>query len=164
MKNLLVCALLFTVCSGPQQTAPSLPATTPGPVPVPISLKQVVEAFNAANLPIGRSVIYNERTDPNELLGRPGRYVEKMNFTDKRIKGNGKSDLKELKDTDLNCSIEIFKNPEDAQNRHQYLENLGRPAAMFDSYKFLHKNILVRIDLKLIPSEADEYKRILGSL
>lgn len=153
MKILFILLLSFVTCSTPQSTAPSMPASTPEPTPVPISLKQVVDAFNTANLPMTGQVVFDERTDPNELLGRPGRYVEKMNFTDKRIK-----------DKRDNCSIEVFKNPEDALTRHQYLEGVGRSAAMFDSYRFLHKNILVRIDLKLVPSEAEEYKRVLETL
>jgi len=151
-------------CSTGNQTAPSLPASTPEPVPVAISLKQVVDAFNAAGLPMHKQVVYDERTDPNELLGRPGRYVEKMNFTDKRIKEKFKPLNKEMEAANLNCSIEIFKERADAETRHQYLEAIGKPSGMFDSYKFLHKNVLVRIDLKLIPLEADEYKRVLESL
>lgn len=153
MKYLLIFLLFLSACYGPQSTAPSMPATTPSPVSVPISLKQVVFAFKAVNLPMTAETIFDERTDPNGLLGRPGRYVEKMNFTDKRIKEKRN-----------HCSIEIFQNYEDALNRYQYVEVIGRTDGMLDSYKFLHKNVLVRINLDLIPSEADEYKRILETL
>lgn len=153
MKYLLIATLLFAACSR-SQTAPSVPPSTPEPVPVAISLMQVVEVFNNANLPMDKAVVYDERTDPNSLLGRPGRYVEKMNFTDTRVKDKNRRE----------CSIEIFTNEADAKNRFEYLETIGRSGAMFDSYKFLHKNVLVRVDLKLVPSEADEYKKALESL
>jgi hypothetical protein len=168
MKRLALVVYLFLLggCSSDPQMAPSVPASSPAPVPVAISLKQVADAFDAAGLPIGETVVYDERSDPNGLLGRPGRYVEKMNFTDKRIKPPSfvPSNKADREAALLNCSIEIFKNLDDAQNRHDYLANLGRASGIFDTYRYLHKNVLVRIDLKLIPSEAEEYRRALETI
>lgn len=143
MKKLLPFLLLLAGCQSPQ--------TVPVTPPPQISLKQVVDVF--AHLPVKDAVIYDERTDPNGLLGRPGRYVEKMNFSDAR-----------LPEKRPECSIEVFNSFEDAKLRKEYIEAIGKASSPMDSYYFLHRNVLVRIDLKLIPSEAEEYKKALESL
>lgn len=135
MKFLLLAALLFASCS-----------------PSPLTLEQVRDSFS--KLPMKDAVVYDEKTDPNQLLGRPGRYIAKMNFTDERLPP---SDVP-------NCTIEVFHNAADAENRRAYLESVGRGASFLDSYKFLHKNVLVRVDLGLTPSQAAEYETALKSL
>lgn len=111
----------------------------------------VVEAFEP--LPMKNAVIYDERTDPNHLLGRPGGYTDKMNFTDARI--TEKRDF---------CTIEVFANNADALRRKTYTEQIGNTAPMFSSYYFLHRNVLVRIDKQLPPSDAEAYRIALESL
>lgn len=150
MKNLLLLAALFSACTA-SQTAPSLPASTPKPVPVAISLKQVVRAFE--KLPVTKAIVYDETTDPNGLLGRPGQYVEKMNFIDSRDK-----------DKKHDCSIEIFRNTEDAQTRKTYLDAIGKSSSMFASYSYLHKNVLVRISFGVLPTDAEAYRQALESI
>lgn len=136
MKKLLILlTVLFAACS--QQK--------------PLTLMNVVEAFEP--LPVKNAVIYDERTDPNHLLGRPGGYIEKMNFTDERI--TEKRDF---------CTIEVFANNADALKRKVYTEQIGDSAPMFSSYYFLHRNVLVRIDKQLPPSDAEAYKIALESL
>lgn len=119
----------------------------------PISLMQVVEAFDNAKFPIINATVYDETTDPNKLLGRPGRYVEKMNFFDER-------DIEKKNE----CSIEIFKTAEDAKARKDYLDTVGKAASMFASYSYLHKNVLLRISYGVLPKDAEVYRQALESL
>lgn len=124
----IVLSLWFFVlsCNSPQQIAPSMPASTPEPIAVTISLKQVVDAFERAKLPIEKPVVYDQKTDPNGILGRPNQYVEKINFADSRDKKRGRD-----------CTIEIFRNAEDAKARKDYVDTIGKSAPIFASYSYL---------------------------
>lgn len=155
MKILLFCCLLLSACAAPQQTAPSVPATSPTPeqVPVAISLMQVVEAFEQAQLPVSKAVVYNDKTDPNNLLGRPGQYVEKMNFIDPRDKKRK-----------TECTVEVFRLAEDARKRKEYIDSLNHIPMFGGYYTFLHKNVLVRVSFGLVPADAEAYKQALESL
>jgi hypothetical protein len=155
MRTATICVFsLFAIaCQSAQQTAPSVPASTPAPVPVAISLKQVIDAFERAGLPIQKRTVFDESTDPNGLLGRPNQYVEKMNFKDPRDKKRGGD-----------CSIEIFRNEQDAKSRKDYTDTIGKSAAIFASYSYLHKNVLVRISFGVVPADADVYRQVLETV
>lgn len=136
MKKLLILlTVFFAACSQPK----------------PLTLMNVVEAFES--LPIKNAVIYDERTDPNHLLGRPGGYTDKMNFTDERIT-----------EERLNCTIEVFANDIDARKRKEYVDSTGKLAPLLISYNFIHRNVHVRIDKQLPPSDAEAYRIALESL
>jgi hypothetical protein len=136
---LVLCIILALLsCAPPQQRS--------------LNLADVRAAF--AHLPVTDMVVYDENTDVNHLLKRPGQYVEKANFTDSRIPP----------DADRKCTIEVFANAEDMKRRKEYVEAIGNAAAVFGTYLYPHKNVLVRIDFKLPPEQADEYKRALESL
>lgn len=152
MKYLLIPLLFFASCSKPQ-TAPSVAPSTPDPVPVAISLAQVIKAFENAKLPIKKRAIYDESTDPNNLLGRPGQYVEKMNFTDAR--GHK---------TPLDCSIEVFPDNATAATRKNYIDSIGKAASIYAAYSYLHHNVLVRISFAVLPKDADAYRQALESI
>lgn len=130
-----------------------MPASTPEPVAVTISLKQVVTAFEQAKLPVTKPVVYDAETDPNGLLGRPNQYVEKMNFIDPR-------DKKKRSD----CTIEVFKDQADAESRKTYIDTIGKASSLFASYSYLHKNVLVRISFGVLPKDAEAYKQALESI
>jgi hypothetical protein len=119
---------------------------------------------NSQHLPVSDLVIYDENTDVNHLLKRPGQYIEKANFTDTRVK----QDFEPATDADRNalrkCTIEVFANTEDLNRRKEYLETIGKAAAVFGGYVYPHKNVLVRIDFKLPPEQAEQYRQALDSL
>ena len=102
---LVTLVLATTACSstaGPQPTYTPLPTYTPYPTEVPptatpeptstpvitsapaITVKQVMAAFEAAGLPLTDIESYTAATDPNSLLGRPGQYIDKANWSDLR--------------------------------------------------------------------------------
>ncbi len=64
-------------------------------------------------LPIRQVEPYTEDNDPNKLLGRPGQYVDKVNFRDRRAENDR---LKGL-DVSEGGSIEVFESEEDAERR-----------------------------------------------
>lgn len=95
---------------------------------------------------------YTAVTDPNALLGRPGQYTAKVNWTDKRGGGH------------LDCSFEVFANEADAERRRIYVETVGNSAPMFLSYVLRHKNVVLRIDRRVTPEQFEGYKRAFLSL
>lgn len=145
--GLLLTLLLFTVSCSLNSSAGHIPRESKS-----ISLMQVVEAFDIADLPVTDAAVFDEVTDPNKLLGRPNQYVEKMNFKD--LRGN----------KDQSCSIEVFRNETDAKARLDYVDNIGKSASMFATYNYLHKNVLVRINFGVLPKDADLYRQALESI
>lgn len=129
-----------------------------------LTLADVKTAFERQHLPVSDLVIYDENTDVNHLLKRPGQYIEKANFTDSRIKQDFEPATDADRDTLRKCTIEVFASAEDMERRKNYVEAIGKSAAVFGSYLYPHKNVLVRIDFKLPPEQAEEYKRALESL
>ena len=97
-------------------------------------------------------IIYNENNDPNELLGRQGQYIGKANWNDKRTDGE-----------DKNCTIEVFNDKEALKNRKKYLKQFTE-STIFSQYLYTHKNIIMRINGELTPSQAQEYKKVLKNI
>lgn len=162
MKKLLAltCLLALTACG--ENTATQTPATPSGvevAKPIPAAELKLIEdtqyiTDKLKTIPtIGKIVIYTEETDPNSLLGRPGQYIGKLNFTDTRYKVG----------TESFGTIEIFKNKEDLEERYQYVENVtkGTPYLM---YQFKHENLLLRLPHEMTPTQAKEYEAVLNQM
>ena len=66
--------------------------------------QSVALKLRGQGLPIRSIETYTEENDPNKLLGRPGQYVGKANFRDRRAEDDGASDL----DVSEGGSVEVF--------------------------------------------------------
>ncbi len=131
---------------------------TPTPAPSIVTSEQVMTAFKNAGLPIINEAVYTEESDPNSLLGRPGQYVGKVNFLDRRIE-------KKARDK-KGCTVEVFRSAEEMEPRKTYLEAVvgsasGSPGKQ---YIYAHKNALVRLEYALLPKDAAGYESVLRSL
>jgi len=115
--------------------------------------EEVVNKYKE-KLPIGEVVNYTTETDPNELLGRPGQYIDKISWEDSRI-DQSEDDLK-------GGTIELFDSKETLENRTDYLEQFVE-TPMFAQYMYVHNLVIVRIDKELTPEQAEEYEKILKS-
>ena len=140
--------------------APTTTPPTTTPVPTTPSntcyqVEDVINAFKDAGLPIGVVVVYDEATDPNSLLGRPNQYIAKASWEDTRIEQYG--------DSPRGGTVEIFDSTKALNDREEYLEQFVT-MPMFLQYMYKHKNMLVRIEGDLTPSQAKEYENILNSL
>lgn len=91
--------------------------------------------------------------DPNKLLGRPNQYTEKISWKDNRSK-----------DSQVDCSIELFKNKDDAAARKTYLEKVIKSMPVFMQYIEQKDNVLLRVDGVLTPSQSKEYMDIFDSI
>lgn len=169
----LLVALLLPAC---EQNSNENSATTPQTQEPPTTIKvltarEFIEGFKEAGLPVGKVVCFTDETDPNNLLGRPGGYVEKCDWQDKRYIDPLTTSTdpldKELqknteKDQDLiGGSIETFEKPGGAAERAAYLHGFEGPSALSPGYTFQPKdaNWVLRVDQELTKSQAQAYLR-----
>lgn len=144
---------------------------------------EIVAYFKEKGLPIAETKQYTEDDDPNELLGRPGQYIGKVNFIDtnvvakkveeeKKEFGSDASSEEDLKkemlkefDVDSGGSIEVFKNGTQAKKRYDYISKItGETGGMLAEYDYVQKNILVRVSKSLTPGQAKTYEKALKNL
>ena len=152
-RGILVAAvvLLAAVLASAASTASGSTAGTP-------TAKTVVLQLRAAGLPIGKFKAYNERTDENHLLGRPGQYTSKVNFVDKRIKdGPGGFDV------GSGGAVEVFASKADAKRRYDYIAALAK-SPLFAEYDYLEGKGLLRLSHILLPSQAKKYETVFRRL
>lgn len=92
---------------------------------------------------------------PQQLLGRPGQYVGKANFRDRRAESDG---LKGL-DVSEGGSIEVFESEGDAKKRATYVESIGQGGVgPFVEYDYRRGRVLLRVAGNLTPKQAREYE------
>jgi len=153
---ILLLALFMVVSGCGQPKASSKDFTAPKQKEkTTLSASEVLAGLKAAKLPIGQSTEYTAETDTNNLLGRPGQYIGKINFEDTRI---------EEDNADLNDSIEVFSNTNDLNSRANYIKAVTKDTPMLLQYSYTHKNVLLRLDTALTPDQAAEYEKALKSL
>jgi hypothetical protein len=118
----------------------------------------VLGQLRGHGLPIGEHVEYTAETDPNELLGRPGQYVSKVNFNDKRLTPDDDFTV------DAGGSIEAFASPDEAAARVAYIDSVTEGNAMLVEYHWANGPVVLRVSKGLTPDQADEYRSILEML
>jgi hypothetical protein len=156
-RNILAlsaCSILIVIfcegCSWAQ--SPSSKARTES-----LKIEDILKAFKAAGLPIEKEIIYTEENDTNKLLGRPGQYIAKAKWADKRIEQPVSGDLQ-------GGTVEAFESQENLERRKKYIEKLGEASSLFVQYIFAHKNVLLRLEKALTPTQAAEYEKVLKQL
>jgi hypothetical protein len=125
---------------------PAAPATASG----------AIAAFKVAKLPVGKVEVYDASTDSNQLLGRPGQYIAKLNFADTRLK-QPDGDV-------LGGSIETFANATDLETRKAYITNLAKQLSLAVEYEYTNGLMLLRLDKGLAPAQADAYNAAFQTL
>jgi hypothetical protein len=128
-----------------------LAGTSSATVAAPPKPAQVVAALKSEDLPIGTYRVYTAANDPNKLLGRPGQYVGKLNFHDKRLPKSADYS------TDSGGSVEVFKTRADAKRRLQYVAAITQSSPLFTEYQYLEGLILLRVAGDLTPGQARRY-------
>lgn len=150
-------AVTLAGCGGgtPSATTPATAAASPAQTPA-----SVITKFQAAHLPVVPTITYTAESDPNHLLGRPGKYSAKESWTDTRV------DPSRVQDTmpgnvDLGGSVEQFGSAADAQARMEYIVNIEK-ALPFAEYDYVAGSALVRVSSALTPDQAKAYQAALG--
>src|SRR5215213_823499 len=124
--------------SGSQVSIPSFRA--------PQSASEVLQELKDKELPIGESVAYTAKNDPNDLLGRPNQYTSKVTFEDTRLKPDPMADKFDVQN---GGSIEVFENEDDAIRRKEYVEDIGKSFSPFSEYIYREGTVLVRLSHRL---------------
>lgn len=121
-----------------------------------LTAEDIYHYFEKANISCENLIVYDEETDDNKLLGRPGAYTSKVNFNDAHISS----------EDDHPCTIEVFENHEDAVKRQEYVKSVLEKYShmLHNQYFFLRENVLIRIPYALVPSLANKYDAVLEDL
>ncbi len=135
----------------PIPTLSPTPEPTPEPTPVPEPDDQIagiILLFEKTGLPVEDIVYYDEITDPNGQLGRPNCYVGKANFNHPDC------------DEDIPCTIEIFTNQKDLDDREAYILSVFDTYPLVRQYMYSEGFALLRLPYDVLPSQASEYEKI----
>jgi len=100
----------------------------------------------ASYIDSSHAIAYTSSTDPDGLLGRPGQYVGKVVFVDRRVAPAG-------------GSLEVFRNSTEVAARVAHLHQAGRPS----EYLFTSGSTLLRLSMALPPAAAEDYATALGA-
>jgi hypothetical protein len=153
--------------SGAAATAQTQASTTTAKAP---TARDLISGFKRAGLPVGKIVCYTDENDPNEMLGRPGGYVEKCDWSDKRHAEPDTTSTDPLdrelaegraeEDIDLiGGSIEKFETADAAADRAEYLKAFEGGGALSTgyTYNFEDSPLVLRIDTELTKTQAQAY-------
>jgi hypothetical protein len=124
-----------------------------------LNAEQVVKALTESITNAKAATVYTAATDPNKLLGRPGGYTSKADFTDQRAKPNLDDEVQH------GGSVEVYKDPAAAKKRDEYIAKIleGMPAFGAE-YHYVKGGILLRVSGALTPEQAAEYEAALNKL
>jgi hypothetical protein len=162
-RRIIVAALAGLLVAGCGDSEPERATTTtvtattaPSTTVAALTARQFIERFKQAGLPVGKVTCFNEDTDPNDLLGRPGGYVEKCDWADKREEQLAADDL-------IGGSIETYERPDGAAMRAQELQAF-QGGILSTGYTFVVPdggNRVLRIDKELTPTQARRYRQVM---
>lgn len=142
--------------SASSQTASPTPSSTPT---VALDAERVVKALTDAIADARSATVYTAATDPNQLLGRPGGYLSKADFTDGRAKPNIDDEVQN------GGSVEVYADPAEARERSEFITTtLDRMKIFGREYHYLSGGILLRVSGALTPDQATEYEAALKQL
>ena len=119
----------------------------------------VIAAFDEAGLPVGRTTVFTEDTDPNERLGRPGQYTSKVNFHDERLEIEVNDDFQVSGDS--GGAVEVFDSEGDAEEWLEFVESVN---TIGRTYNYREGKIVMRLSFSLTPEQAEEYAAVLDDL
>ncbi len=123
----------------------------------PPSAANTVQRLKSQGVPISKVETYTEENDPNKLQGRPGQYVGKANFRDRRAEDDGLDGL----DVSEGGSVEVFESEGDAEERENYVKAIGETGGPFAEYDYRRGRVLLRVAGNLTPRQAREYETAL---
>ncbi len=122
-----------------------------------ITAENIVKYFTENSAPnIGEYIVYDETTDPNELLGRPGQYTSKCDFAITTIETGDESNP-------FCATVEVFENENDAKSRYDYISGIYESMPMLQEYMYMNANVILRMDFDVLPSEEKIYEELVES-
>lgn len=146
--------------SSTQTGKSSSPASTESAAPNEnLNAEQVINALTKAITNAKPATVYTAATDPNNLLGRPGGYTSKADFTDDRAKPKLDDEVQN------GGSVEVYEDPAKAEERAKFIADMLDKMKIFGTeYHYLKGGILLRVSGALTPDQAAEYEDALKNL
>jgi hypothetical protein len=142
--------------AAPPAASPS-GATAPAPKKT-LTAEQVANALKKHGLPVRKITVFDEKSDPNKKLGRPGQYTSKVTFVDARVKNGQPNDISS------GGSVEVFEEA-DALTRGEYIQTTIRAMPVVGAeYDYLSGGVLLRVAGELPPSAAKAYRAALEDI
>jgi hypothetical protein len=121
--------------------------------------EQVVQSVAQTVANAKLATVYTADSDPNKLLGRPGGYTSKADFTDDRAKPDLDDEVQK------GGSVEVYEDPADAKERADFIASTLKKMKIFGTeYHYLNGGILLRVSGELTPDEAAAYETALSKL
>jgi hypothetical protein len=141
-----------TTVSATPTTSPTLRPTA---APTPMSGDAFAALLAKSGIATGDVVVYTAETDTNHLLGRPGQYIGKVNWTDVRASSRKQE-----------ATVEIFGDDASLQARYTYLDGIFKSSPLFLQYMFRNetRRLILRVPKELTPTQASEYESWLKTL
>lgn len=154
------CSASGTVSTGPAHRHHATQAAKPKPKPVRhLTAAEVTRAL-AKSEPVGKVRVLTASTDPNHLLGRPGGYVSKTLFADRRVRGESLAD-----GTVAGGSVEVYPAAAGALSRGKYLARVSAAIPVLGTeYDYVAGPVLLRLSGRLTPVQAKGYERALARI
>jgi hypothetical protein len=103
---------------------------------------------------------YDENTDPNDRLGRPGGYASKAAFRDARV--HVAAYVTEVDDPDRGGSVEVFGKRSAAMDRAREVQMKLKAFGLGTEYDYVVGGALIRVSGNVTPSQAASYQQALG--
>jgi hypothetical protein len=146
-------AATVTVTATPSPTAALSPSATP--TAAALTTAGQYARVIAKNVPSAKKVtVLNEKTDSNNLLGRPNGYNSAAVITDT---GGDTSDPDA--GVAYGATVEAFDSKSDAVRRSDYIQGILKDAPMLGTeYNYVRDNVLLRVSGELPSSIASKYK------
>jgi hypothetical protein len=151
----------------PPKSASSASASTAAEPTAPADDRTAEEVFEDLSDSIdglSLTLVYDEDSDPNKLLGRPNGYSSKVAFADDRVKLDEFAAESLANDAiERGGSVEVFPDASGAQARADYIQGVLKSAGGLGSeYDYVKGPVLVRVTGDLVPSKARDYEAALG--
>jgi hypothetical protein len=138
------------------------PVETTAP-PTTLTAAQITQKLKDAGLPISKVIVYTEKTDPNNMMGRPGGYVGKTAFVDKRVDPAKAKDDSEGS-AELGGSVEVYSISDAAAQRAAYVQGFYTGGMLGSEYDYSAGSVVLRVSGILTPSQARGYQDALNQI
>jgi hypothetical protein len=142
----------------------SSPVVVESKSPAALDAQAVVRRLKEQGLPIHGVIVYDEGSDPNKKLGRPGGYSSKAAFKDGRITAGDVADASKGS-VELGGGVEVFRKAETAKVRAKFIQSATQSMQILGSeYDYVAGGILLRLSGVLTPAQAKKYGAELATL
>jgi hypothetical protein len=121
---------------------------------------KVIAWLKAQGVPVTVTKVYDENSDPNSLLGRPGGYTSKAAFQDSRVPADRYGS--ESDDPDRGGSIEVFDTEARAVTRAADVQSKLIAFGLGTEYDYVVGGVLVRVTGTVTPTQAKSYEQALA--